>query len=463
MIRTPPPPAIMAALLGAAVFAALLGVRELSFAFGPGTTTDDHPWRLLVALLIGAGLLWTALVPVLKRMGATRLPLWAIVLSGLALRALFFGSQPIYENDFNRYLLDGAVAAQGLNPYASSPAEALASDDARVAELVRQSDGLVTDINNATLTTIYPPTAQAAFALAHVVSPFSRDALRFVFLLSELAALLLLARALPGFGRSANWALLYALCPLAAFAGFNTMHMDLLLAPFLLGALLLIRARPALAGLSLALAAGVKIWPLLLAPVLFRRWFDRPARLALFAALVGTASLILFAPLLLALGGDSGLQAYSVGWNRSAFLFPRIEAALSYHSDDPGRMARLLVAAALGSGAILLGWMTRDHDDTTLPAALLAVTAALLFLSPTGYPWYAVWLVPFLPFAPRYGLALLATLVALHYSRFAFGEAGNYGVYLDVLVPIQFGVPLLVLALESFTRKERRHAAPLAA
>ena len=90
----------------------------------------------------------------------------------------------------------------------------------------------------------------------------------------------------------------------------------------------------------------------------------------------------------------------------------------------------------------------------------MILTAAFVFLSPTGYPWYFIWFFMFLPFALQHwsarGLALLSVGAAAYYARFKIGEAGHYDIYSNVLVPLEFGIPLLVLTWDGL--KAKRHA-----
>jgi len=108
----------LAVLIGAA----LLYVRFISDEFVLGTDTFSHPYKSFVAMLIFAGLVWMCLIPLFKHLkkplGKT---LWAFVFLGIVFRAMFLGSTPIYEDDWNRYLWDGAVTAQGINPYTFPP------------------------------------------------------------------------------------------------------------------------------------------------------------------------------------------------------------------------------------------------------------------------------------------------------------------------------------------------------
>jgi len=308
-------------LIGAALFA----IRVIAIDFRPGTRTPQHPYILFTAILMIAGLIWAFLIPILKSQDKReQLPsglLWGLLWLSLIYRTFFFGSVSIYEDDWKRYLWDGYMVTQAESPFEYSPNQILADQtDSALAELrqVSEDNGrFLHKINNPHLSTIYPPAAQGAFGLAALMKPFDLDALRLVFLLSEALTLFLLIKALPQFGRSRDWVLLYAFCPLLIFSGFNVAHMDILLPPFLVGALLAIGSFPKLAGVSLAGAAAVKMWPLILAPALYRHWRKQPLIYVSAALLIAILSLIALSPMISALGETSGLQVYAQKWQRA--------------------------------------------------------------------------------------------------------------------------------------------------
>ncbi len=453
-------------LIGAALFS----IRQISPEFRLGTTTETHPYLLFTGLLMAANLVWFFFIPALtsldeavtRRHTPVKSWVWGLLVVSLAYRALFFDTTPIYEDDWNRYLWDGAVVVQGENPYAHSPTEIINNPELRhlreYAEARDDRDGgnILRRINNRDLTTIYPPVAQGAFALAAFLAPLNLDALRFIFLMSEALTFFLLIKTLPKYGRSPSWVLLYAFSPLLIYSAFNVAHMDVLLPPFIVMTLLWIRHIPALAAVTLSLAAAVKIWPLVLAPALYRYHLRRRGIYMICAALVTILTLVLLWPMLVSLGEDSGLKTYSEHWRRSSFLFPLIESGLGVFSENPGRIARIIVAIMVTATAFWYGFFSRLYDLNDLPARLMIITMVLLLLSPTGFPWYAIWVIIFLPFAPSYGVALLCILLPLYYVRFALGEAGNYHIYTNVLTPLQFGLPIMVLLFELFSR--RRYA-----
>ena len=152
------------------------------------------------------------------------------------------------------------------------------------------------------------------------------------------------------------------------------------------------------------------------------------------------------------MGETSGLSAYSSQWKRSSFIYPHLEKGLSLITDNPGTLARIMVALTLIGLSLWRGLIAPIGDLSKRPAELMLITLALYLLSPTGFPWYLIWVLAFMPFLPLYGLALLCALTPLYYVRFGLGELGRYDIYTNWLIPLQFGVPILVLAYELLKR-----------
>jgi len=334
----------------------------IAIEFQVGTTTADHPVILLVSLLIAAGMVWVMLIPLLKRLASHYRSAGGLVmvtiLIGLGLRAVFFGSTPIYEDDWNRYLWDGAVITQGISPYTYSPNDILTDNGETVVNLRALSfdnNDFVRRINNPSLTTIYPPAAQVVFALSAIITPFDLDSLRSLYLLSEAVAFFLMVKALAIFGRSPLWVSLYTLNPIVIFTGFNAIHMDILLVPLILATIILVRKRPIWASVVLSIATAVKLWPLILGPVLLRSHRKAFGQYMGYGLLLGLLSLVLCLPLLLSLGESSGLSAYSSQWQRSSFIFPFLENGLAILTANPERNARFVVAALVTAVSLWLG------------------------------------------------------------------------------------------------------------
>lgn len=410
------------------------------------------------AALIIAGIAFCLLLRTLGGLGRRATLLIPMIIAGFAFRLIYFGSTPILEDDWRRYLWDGAVIARGVDPYAHAPAAANAvsidgslrppSSDPALSALRALGEEHWTHLSTVSypyLTTIYPPVAQAAFFAAHVLKPFSLDALRLIYLVVDAAALAFLLLGLRAAGRAPIYAAAYWWCPLTTFTAFNTAHMDVLLAPFLAALLFFTQKKWAAAsGAALAGAAAVKIWPLVLAPLVFYRLRGNwPAMIAAIALSAAAAAALCY-PMLAYIGdGQSGLAAYAQQWRRFSFLFSLLAGALGADGDF---YARLAVAGTVGAMAVSLGCFRRVERGAA-PAAMIAVTAALVWLSPTGYPWYAAWLVIFLPFAPSSVVGALTVGLSVYYLRFPLGALGLDAVTDYLLAPAAFGVPLALFAI----------------
>ena len=87
----------------------------------------------------------------------------------------------------------------------------------------------------------------------------------------EIATVSLLILLLRDLGRSPLWSALYWWNPVAIKEIINSAHMEAVVLPLLLLALVLAaRRRTLMATLGLALAAGAKLWPALLLPLILR-------------------------------------------------------------------------------------------------------------------------------------------------------------------------------------------------
>jgi len=454
------------ALLGALSVALLIAIAVMSSAFVYGRVPGWDDTLLFVSALSAAGLLYSIAAVFLPDGRSSRRLLATVVALGFIARACFFGSTPVYEDDWHRYLWDGAVVSAGVNPYAASPAQGLLTDlngnavspseDATIAQL--QSIGadhphFPERVNYPYVTTIYPPVALAAFAMAHQISPFSLDSFRLILLLSDCLALVLLMLLLGRYNRSPFWAVLYWLNPVVIVTVFNAGHMDALLAPLLLATLILVEyRRPKFAAVALAAAAGVKLWPIVLAPIVFRAWRDDMKEI--FATgLIFTAMVALFVgPLILSLQSqNSGLGAYASEWIVNSFLFTYMSSGLSIFFEDGGRYLRLASAGLVGAAAFWFA-LSRRGIATPLPTAMMLTTLLLFAVSPTGYPWYALWFMVFAPFATMVGVVLFAATLPVYYLRFLMSENGWDALFNFGLTPIEFGLPIALVCYELYKR-----------
>ncbi|MFN2376037.1 MAG: glycosyltransferase 87 family protein [Candidatus Binatia bacterium] len=390
----------------------------------PQPADSEEPLRIWLAVLgVVAGAAFLGFhAASLGRPTPLRRLVW-LLLAGLAVRIALLFAPVVLETDHYRYLWDGAVVAHGLDPYGFSPEEVRLGQADVPLELRRLADQaapILGQVNHPWLTTIYPPLAQAAFAAAHLLSPYDIRAWRVLLLVADLAAVALLLLLLREARLPAAWVGLYWLNPLPLRESYVAAHLDLLGVPLVLTSLwLLLRRRWLGSAALMAMATAVKPWPVVLLPLLLRQAGGE--RRAIAAALTyAVVGLLLWLPMLpagFAIG--SGWQAYAGGWQANTGAFGLLVAILDHLRLPPGGpapalAARLLVAGILVVVTLRLSW-SRSVDAREFLVRAGTVVATVFLLIPSPFPWYYTWVLPFLVFRPLGALAAYSALLPLYY------------------------------------------------
>jgi alpha-1,6-mannosyltransferase len=429
---------LICGLAGLGLVATQAAVLVLSRRFVYGSPHIDRPTLATVGLLVSAGFFFLIAVYFARRCRGWT-PLIGVIAIGIAMRVLTFCSTPILEDDFYRYLWDGGVVAHGANPYRYAPNDPPPSLQALAAD-----SGVVNErVNHADLRTVYPPVAQAAFAAAHWLKPWSLSAWKLVLSVGDIATALLLIALLRELRLPTLLIIIYWWNPLLVKEVYNTAHLDVLTLPFVLGALLLaLRRRTTWSVVLLALGVGMKIWPLLLLPVVLRPVLRQPRKAVAALAAFAVVALAVLAPMMAApMGEGSGLSAYASGWQMNDALFMSIDWALrplaEWVGADGGAASRIVVGLLLLAG---IAWLLRQpaEDGLAVCERCLFVVAGAFLLSPTQFPWYSLWFLPFLVLRPRGSLLLLSALLPVYYLRFYLFGCGMVDMYDYRVVWVQY-------------------------
>lgn len=426
----------LAALFLAAVPALTLYLQ----AFRPGVRLWGAPGAMILLAAGGCIYLAAAMATPRRRLGKADWLL--IVLTALLMRTPLWWAPSRDQDDYHRYLWDGAVVARGLNPYAVAPGNANSTDHAppELAALARQSEAAETirRINHPHLRTMYPPAAQCLFAGAALIRPFSLTAWRATLAAFDALSLVAVLLSLRRLRRPASQCVLYLWNPLIVWETYVGGHLDLAAAALaVLGVALLLHRRSVAAAATLTLAIGMKLWPVLLVPFVLSA--ARRRRRALWAI---ATMLVVAAPMAWwyasALGADSGLQTYAHTWrsHAGAFLLIRRVARVAtawVPSAELRTLARGIAAGLAFAGAALLagrsGRRLRDAARLIPYAPLLG-----LLLSPTLYPWYYLAVVPLAALAPSPALLAWSALLPLAYTPLGQGEPSTQALVLHVPV-----------------------------
>ncbi len=439
-----------------------MALAAISARFGYDFQVVDMPIFALTFLLVVAGLVYFVFVPGLVTRtvagaSGTHATLALMIFVGLAARVILFTSEPILEDDYQRYLWDAAVTASGNNPYAYSPKAVIDGGSLHpLAAVAARSGAVLERIGHAQLTTIYPPLAQSAFALANQISPFNLTAWRGILIAFDVATLAMIVACLNALARSPLWATLYWWNPLVIKETFNAAHMDGLLAPFILAGLLLAHRRPYVATAALGIAFGIKFWPVLLLPLIWRPLLSDWRRLGLAVIVfIPFAGVALWPQMAAGLDREAGLVAYASSWSRNSALTPALAAMTQWIVGDPyaALVSRGLIAVVLATVVIGLAWRPiASLDDLTRRATF--TVGALLLLSPAQYPWYSIWLAPLLALHPIPGFLLLPAVLPLYELFFYFAAREMPNIFNHYIV---WAIWIPVWAMLFAGLRERQH------
>lgn len=451
-------------LLTAGLAGAVVVQFAIAFAFGRMPGSARETWSVSLPLFgllaISGGLvLWT--VWHARDLPYSQKLLSAVAVAGLLMRLPYFGTGPMLEDDHFRYLLDGAMVANGFSPYALSPQDLLNGKSNPAAGLIASGRPVIEAINFPDLRTVYPGAAQLLFALAHWLMPWDMDGIRVIVFCAEGVTALLIWHILRASGQSLIGLALYWCNPLMAFSLTGQAHIDAALVPAVFVALLAgWHSRSFAAGVALGMAVGVKLWPILLAPLLARLFWPTRQALASFALGLGITSAVLCAPLVLAsLSPNAGLTAYAGGWSVNNAPFAWLSfGALHGIGPTTGEQALRMTMAALGISVSLLVASKKPDDLRRLFGSAALLAASVFYLSPAQFPWYAVWFLPLAIAGGGWALAASTIGLPIYFLFFPLAAAGQRDIHNYGLAALHLA-PMMLAGILAF-RASRRGAMP---
>jgi hypothetical protein len=365
-----------------------------------------------------------------------------VVVIGLVLAAVWhieFLRQPSGpDDDIHRYVWDGRLQRLGYNPYLVVP-----SDPAVKALHTPETSNL----NNPDLPSPYPAGAQLFFRAVTAIQE-STFALKVAFVICEFAIVFVLLDFLRGSRQRAHVVLAYAWNPLLAIEVAGSGHIDIVGALMLVvSAAALVRRRRATAAVALGLAIAVKFLPIVLLPLYWKRLRIRDA--ALGAAVVG----LLYVPFL----HHGRIPIGSLGTYVRSFRFNGpVFAAL-----DGVASPQVLVGLALLSGLVTATWLRIRRSAPEWSGGQFAwPMAATLLCAPAVFPWYLLWLLPFLTSASTLLIIIWTVSIIPVYVQWHLRALGRpWGALPGWVMVLEYGCLAIAAAIIFMRRIPQSHAA----
>lgn len=364
-----------------------------------------------------------------------------VVVIGLVLAAVwnieFLRLPPGADDDVHRYVWDGRLQRLGYNPYLVVP-----SDPA--AQHLHTTE--TRDLNNSNLPSPYPPAAQLFFRAVTAIHE-SVFAMKVAFVICSFGIVLVLLDLLRTTGRGAHLVLAFAWNPLLAIEVAGSGHIDIVGALLLTISLAaLVRRWRSIAALTFGLAVAVKFLPIVLLPLYWKRVRVRDAALA--AAVVA----ILYVPFLDRSFFNQGrIPIGSLGTYLTSFRFNGPVFALLHHIAPP----QLLVAVAVLAGLLTAIYLRRKSPKLS-PGHFAWPMAASLLSAPVVFPWYLLWLLPFLTSPSTllilvWTVAIIPVYVQWHLSTLR----GSWGALPGWVMLVEYGCVAIAAAIIVLRRTTR--------
>jgi alpha-1,6-mannosyltransferase len=355
-----------------------------------------------------------------------------LIFIGLLLAVLwqipFLVMAPGSDDDIHRYLWDGRVQRFGYNPYVVVPGDpafaGLHTPETRT-------------LNNPDVPSPYPAGAQLFFRGVTAIHE-SIFALKLAFVFCGLAIAVVLLDILRSTGEGAHWVLAYAWNPLLATEVAGSGHIDIV------GVLLLVVSVAALgrrwrtiAALAFGLAVAVKLLPIVLLPLYWKRVRVRDA--ALSAVVVGLLYIPFFNHGRIPIGS---LGTFVQRFRFNDPVFATLERVVS---------PQLVVGVAVLVGILIAFWLRRK-TSASISDAFAWPMAATLLCAPVVYPWYLFWLLPFVRSASTVPLMMWTVSIIPTYYVWHLRTVGRPWFVPWWIMLIEYGSVAMAVAIIWFRR-----------
>ena len=350
-----------------------------------------------------------------------------VIILGLLFAAvwhlLFLLQPPGADDDIHRYVWDGRVQRLGYNPYLLVPSDP-AIADLHTAE--------TRTLNNPDVPSPYPAGAQLFFRAVTAIHE-SIFALKTAFVICNLAVVLVLLNVLRSSRQATHWILAYAWNPLLATEVAGSGHVDIVgVLLLLISVAALWRKWRAVAAVAFALAVAVKFLPIVLVPLYWRRLRVRDALLGVLVFA------LLYFPFL-----DQGrIPIGSLGTYVQSFRFNGPLFAMLERIFAPRLVAVFAVLVGVGTAV----WLRRRYKELSV-AAFAWPMAASLFFAPVVYPWYLVWLLPFMRSTATLPLSIWTLSIIPTYYVWQLRALGRPWLVPDWILFLEYGAVALTAAI----------------
>ena len=316
-----------------------------------------------------------------------------LVYSAFLFRAVFILSIPNLSQDFYRFIWDGRMILEGINPYLFT-VESFISDGVFP---VAQSQELYAGMGslNGSHFTNYPPINQLCFAIAALFSSKSilgsAIVLRLIIIAADFGTLYFGKKLLTKLHIPVHHIFWYILNPFIIIELTGNLHFEGVMIFFLIWSLYLLHiGKWKYAAVIFALSISVKLIPLIFLPLVFQKLEFKKS--ALFYSIVAVISILLFLPFYSSEFINNytqtvGLWFQNFEFNASFYYLFREIGYLFRGWNEIAIIGKILPIVVF-IFVILLTFFRRNKTTIQLITTMLFALSFYYFMATTVHPWY---------------------------------------------------------------------------
>ncbi len=355
-----------------------------------------------------------------------------LLVAGLLFRIVFFTAEPNLSQDYFRFIWDGELVGQFMNPYLDLPSALIDQKDHIIANAHELYQGMGS--LSANHYSNYPPLNQLFFLLAGILGGKSIIgsvvAMRFLIIAADLGIFYFGRKLLRTLNRSPHMIYWYFLNPLVIIELTGNLHFEGVMLFFFVWAMYLLSVNKLiLGGAVYALSISVKLVPLLFLP-LFLKYLGTRRSMPFYLA-VGVTTLALWLPFYapeFVANYTNTLGLWFTNFEFNAGIYNGIKHFALQFEAKPweliksyGRITPIVTLVLVA----LFTFLPNNKKLSTLFTSMLWLLTLYYFMSTTIHPWYLIFLLVLSLFTEfRFAMVWSAVVILSYfaYSQTPFKE-----------------------------------------